>query len=159
MSLPMIHCLCVSHSLHPSVPKEAKYASKDDVFPDGTAVRKGDLISFSPWVMGRTEELWPNAHAFRPERFYSRTVDGDDSGVLSKQITLSKPSPFLFIAFQAGPRTCLGQNMAILEMKCCLARLLSSFKFELAQSEDSVTYCNTITLPIRGGLKVKSTKA
>ena len=53
---------------------------------------------------------------------------------------------------QAGPRTCLGQNFAILEMKCTLARLLSVFEFTLQQPADSVTYTNTLTLPIKGKL-------
>ena len=61
--------------LHPSIPKEAKYAFNDDTLPDGTPVRKGDeldpvamrlvtcvalcagdLVLFLPWVMGRLEE-------------------------------------------------------------------------------------------------------
>lgn len=51
---------------------------------------------------------------------------------------------------QAGPRTCLGQNFAILEMKCTLARLVSQFEFTLEQPADSVTYASTLTLPIKG---------
>ena len=62
--------------------------------------------------------LWENAHTFNPHRFMG---------------TASKPSPFVFSAFQAGPRMCLGQSLALLEMKCCLARLLSKFSFKLEQ--------------------------
>jgi len=128
--------------LHPSVPKEGKCVMKDDVLPDGTSVRKGDLLVFSPWVMGRQTALWgPDALQFRPERFADNY----------------KPNPFVFTAFQAGPRTCLGQNFAILEMKCALARLLSMFEFKLEQSAESVTYSNTLTLPIRGGLCLSAT--
>jgi len=123
---------------HPSVPKEAKFAFADDVLPDGTKVYKGDCVVFVPWVMGRTERLWPNCEEFQPERFLSG----------------AKHSPFVFTAFQAGPRTCLGQNLAILEMKCCIARLLSHFEFKLEQDPSTVTYVNTITLPIRGALMV-----
>jgi cytochrome P450 len=64
--------------LHPSVPKEGKFAKEDDILPDGTHVRKGsiniwtiinavnlslsysilgDCITFSPWVMARTERF------------------------------------------------------------------------------------------------------
>ena len=32
--------------LHPSVPKEAKAVMKDDVLPDGTVVKRGDVFSF-----------------------------------------------------------------------------------------------------------------
>ncbi len=140
--------------LYPSVPKEAKYASKDDTLPDGTMLKKGDIVCFCPWIMGRTESIWENCLEFRPSRFYTLAEGADASHPSSASMTLTKPSPFIFTAFQAGPRTCLGQNMALLEMKCVLARLLSSYQFELAQPKDSVTYLTSITLPIKGGLQV-----
>jgi cytochrome P450 len=125
--------------LHPSVPKEGKCCFKDDVLPDGTPVRKGDIVAFPPWTMGRDKELWgDDALEFKPERFLDK----------------ARPSPFVFIAFQAGPRTCLGQNFAIQEMKTCLARSLLVYEFALAQDPSTVTYEDSLTLPIRGGLKV-----
>lgn len=121
--------------LHPSVPKEAKCCFKDDVLPDGTPVRKGDCITFVPWVMGRDKDLWgEDALDFKPERFLDK----------------ARPSPFVFIAFQAGPRTCLGQNFALQEMKTCLARSLLVYEFALAQDPASVTYEDSLTLPMKG---------
>jgi cytochrome P450 len=128
--------------LHPSVPKEAKEVFEDDVLPDGTIIKKGELATFMPWCMGRDTDLWgKDAEEFHPERFLDPNA--------------AKPSPFKFIAFQAGPRTCLGQNFALLEMKCVLSRLLLFFEFSLAQDPQSVTYDVSLTLPIKGGLKVK----
>lgn len=72
--------------LHPSVPKEAKTVMHDDVLPDGTKVKQGDILSFMPWVMGRDTALWgEDALKFKPERFLNQA---------------SKPSPFVFTAFQ-----------------------------------------------------------
>mmetsp|Transcript_23969 Transcript_23969/g.40024 ORF Transcript_23969/g.40024 Transcript_23969/m.40024 type:complete len:590 (-) Transcript_23969:403-2172(-) len=125
--------------LHPSVPKEAKVVMQDEVLPDGTACKRGDILSFQPWSMGRDPDLWgEDCLEFKPERFVDKP----------------KPSPFVFTAFQAGPRTCLGQNFAMLEMKVTLARLCSAFEFKLMQPADSVTYAMSLTLPIKGGLKV-----
>lgn len=126
--------------LHPSVPKEMKQAVHDDVFPDGTQIRAGDQIIFCPWVMGRTESIWEDCLTFKPERFLNNP----------------KPSPFVFTAFQAGPRTCLGQNLAILEMKCCLARLLLRYDFVAGQDLSTITYINSLTLPIKNGILVKA---
>ena len=70
--------------LHPSVPKEGKCCYKDDILPDGTPVKRGDLICFSPWVMGRDANLWESPLDFKPERF----------------VGSGKPSPFVFTAFQ-----------------------------------------------------------
>jgi hypothetical protein len=35
-------------------------------------------------------------------------------------------------------------------MKCTLARLVNTFEFTLQQPADSVTYVNSLTLPIKG---------
>jgi cytochrome P450 len=126
--------------LHPSVPKEAKCVFKDDVLPDGTQVKQGDLMIFLPWCMGRDPDLWgDDCLDFKPERFLDKN---------------SRPSPFVFTAFQAGPRTCLGQNFALLEMKTAIARMLLIYSFALAQDANSITYENSLTLPMRGGMLV-----
>ena len=39
---------------------------------------------------------------------------------------------FKFPAFQAGPRVCLGRNMAMLEAKMCISVLLKHFDFAFA---------------------------
>jgi len=134
--------------LYPSVPKEAKYAQQDDVLPDGFKVHKGDSVCFFPWVMGRTVALWgEDCLVFRPERF----------------LDTPKPSPFIFTAFQAGPRTCLGQNLALLEMKCVLARLLAVFSFQIPKQNATATavqtprYGYSLTLPMAAPLKLTVT--
>ncbi|RYH21643.1 cytochrome P450 [archaeon] len=132
-------CCMETLRLYPSVPKEGKEVMKDDILPDGTKVYKGDIISFQPWAMGRDPDLWgPNCLQFDPLRFFDKP----------------KPNPFVFTAFQAGPRTCLGQNFAILEMKSTIGRFLFLFDFVLAQPVESVTYTPSLTLPIKGGLQV-----
>ncbi len=54
---------------HPSVPKEAKHAWKDDTLPDGTKIKAADLVIFCPWIMGRSESIWEDCQTFNPERF------------------------------------------------------------------------------------------
>jgi hypothetical protein len=39
---------------------------------------------------------------------------------------------YKFPAFQAGPRVCLGRNMAMLEAKMCISVLLKHFDFKFA---------------------------
>ena len=55
---------------------------------------------------------------------------------------------------KAGPRVCLGQNFALTEMKCFIAKLISRFDFNLAQDKDSVTYENSLTLPIKSSFQL-----
>lgn len=55
--------------LYPSVPLNQKYALGDDIWPDGTKVRKGDYILWCPYAQGRSEKIWEDAKEFRPERW------------------------------------------------------------------------------------------
>ncbi|KAK4849617.1 hypothetical protein QYF36_027231 [Acer negundo] len=47
--------LCESMRPYPPVPVDGKSAENDDVLPDGTVVKKGDVVQYSPYAMGRME--------------------------------------------------------------------------------------------------------
>ncbi|KAK2450217.1 cytochrome P450 704C1 [Trifolium repens] len=129
--------------LHPAVPVESKYCFSDDTLPDGYSVRKGDLVSFQPYVMGRMKFLWgEDAEQFRPERWL------DQNGNFKNE------SLFKFTAFQAGPRICIGKDFAYRQMKIFSAVLLGSHGFTLADQNKLVKYRIMLTLQIDGGLHV-----
>ncbi|KAI8137496.1 cytochrome P450 [Fennellomyces sp. T-0311] len=128
--------------LHPSVPNNQKYALNDDVWPDGTQIRKGDYVIWCPWAQGRSELVWgPDAKEFKPERWI--TPDGE----------LKRESQGQWPAFHAGPRVCLGQNLATLEALVAIAFLLKRYKFTLVPGQN-VTYQSSLTLPMRYGMKL-----
>jgi len=90
--------------------------------------------------MGRLESIWgKDAESFRPERFLETGEDG--------VLRFCKPSPFEFAAFQAGRRTCLGIDMAYLEIKVAVVMILRKYRVLLC---DGVTaaYKRTLTLPM-----------
>ncbi|KAJ3154135.1 hypothetical protein HK101_001683 [Irineochytrium annulatum] len=125
--------------LYPSVPKEMKQANADDVLPDGTLVPRGSIVLWAPYGMGRDTRIWgPDAKQFRPERWIE----------MSKQ-----PSPFDYPVFNAGPRVCLGKSMAELEGVYVMVSVLRRFRCKVLNPE-KVTYGNSLTLPIKGGLRV-----
>ena len=54
-----------------------------------------------------------------------------------------------FPVFQAGPRVCLGQAMAVFEAKLVAALLLQEFTFSMDPAEAAkVTYSMTITMAV-----------
>lgn len=57
------------------------------------------------------------------------------------------------LAFHAGPRVCLGQNLATLEALVAIIFLLRKYKFSLMKGQD-ITYQISLTLPMMHGLKV-----
>ena len=128
--------------LHPSVPANQKYALDDDIWPDGTVIKKGDYVVWSPWAQGRLESVWgPDAKEFKPERWFNE--DGD----------LKRENQGVWPAFHAGPRVCLGQNLATLEALVALTMLIKKYRFKMAPGQN-VTYQLSLTLPMKDGMKV-----
>ncbi|XP_061347254.1 cytochrome P450 704C1-like [Gastrolobium bilobum] len=131
--------------LYPAVPVDAKICFSDDTLPDGYSVKKGDMVSYQPYAMGRMKFIWgDDAEEFRPERWL------DHNGIFQPE------SPFKFTAFQAGPRICLGKEFAYRQMKIFSAVLLGCFRFKLNDENKNVTYKTMLNLHIDGGLEVKA---
>jgi cytochrome P450 len=170
--------------LHPSIPQDAKYCSRPggDVLPDGTPVPEGSLMLYSPWVACRLPSFWgEDAAEFRPERWLKGSSGGggvgggggeDGGGNGSGGGTgagFLAPSPYQFPAFNAGPRLCLGRGFAELEGVYALVETLRRFRFALAEGREGdgegggsaeqrqreITYEQSTSLPMLGGLKVR----
>jgi len=124
--------------LYPSVPFEFKTCVEPDVLPNGVKVPKNTMVLYSPYVWGRSEKLWPDPLAFKPERWL-----GEEG----------KHSQYKYITFNAGPRLCLGKHVALLEGKILASMILQRFKLKLVNPKD-VTYQVSITLPVKDGLQV-----
>jgi fatty acid omega-hydroxylase len=115
----------------------------DDIWPDGTEIKKGDYVMWCPWAQGRSETVWgADAKDYKPERWI---VPG--TGELRRESQGQWP------AFHAGPRVCLGQNLATLEALVAMISLVRKYQFELVPGQD-VTYQSSLTLPMKNGLKV-----
>ncbi|KAI8047135.1 cytochrome P450 [Gilbertella persicaria] len=128
--------------LYPSVPLNQKYALQDDIWPDGTHIKKGDYVLWCPYAQGRCEKVWgQDAQEFRPERW------------LDEQGELRRESQGQWPAFHAGPRVCLGQNLATLEALIAIVFLLKRYKFSLVSGQN-ITYQVSLTLPMLHGMKV-----
>ncbi|OZJ06325.1 hypothetical protein BZG36_00702 [Bifiguratus adelaidae] len=134
--------------LHPSVPHDVKEAKEDLFLPDGTFIGKGDAVVWSNYAMGRAPYLWgDDVDEFKLERFL---VTDPETGNLS----VKNESQYKFPVFNAGPRVCLGMNMAILEGKTTLAMMLREFDFEIMPNPPVVGDRN-ITHLMRWGMNVK----
>ncbi|KAG4940460.1 hypothetical protein JHK82_044147 [Glycine max] len=140
-------CLCESMRLYPPVAWDSKHATDDDLLPDGTVVKAGDRVTYFPYGMGRMEDLWgKDWFEFRPNRWFVEPRN-------SEGIVLNEVSPFLFPIFQAGPRVCLGKEMAFIQMKYVVASILSRFTFKIV-SPDRPIFVPLLTAHMAGGLRV-----
>ncbi|GJP37025.1 hypothetical protein CLOM_g21483 [Closterium sp. NIES-68] len=128
--------------LYPSVPADTKHVSEDDVLPDGTPVKKGWRVMYALYAMGRMTRIWgADAREYRPERW----IDG--SGQLKNE------SPFKFPAFNAGPRLCLGRDLAYLQMKSVAASVLTKYRLKPVPGH-KIEYSVSLTLFMKNGLLV-----
>jgi len=123
--------------LYPPVPLPTKEALGDDVLPSGAVVRKGCILLYNPYAMGRSEKLWgKDAHQFKPERW----------------LDVAFPSLYTYPVFNAGPRECLGKRLAWVEMKACLVQVLKAVKISLAIPPEGVLCDVQLTIGMSSGL-------
>ncbi|KAI5005300.1 hypothetical protein ZWY2020_032543 [Hordeum vulgare] len=129
--------------LFPATPFEEKEALSDDILPDGTMVSKGTRIVFSLYAMGRIEGIWgKDCTEFRPERWVSK------SGRLRHE-----PS-YKFLSFNSGPRSCLGKDLGLSNMKIAAASIIYNFKVELVEGH-AVMPESAVILHTRNGMMVR----
>ncbi|KAL0016347.1 hypothetical protein SO802_003416 [Lithocarpus litseifolius] len=142
--------LCESMRLYPPVPINGKEAVNDDVLPGGTVVKKGMRVIYFPYAMGRLEMLWGSDWAeFKPERWLQKE---EESWKFVGRDWYTYP------VFQAGPRICLGKEMAFLQMKRVVAGVLRRFKVVPAFEEGvnhEPEFVSYLTSKMKGGFPVK----
>ncbi|KAI7749718.1 hypothetical protein M8C21_022114, partial [Ambrosia artemisiifolia] len=114
--------ICESMRLYPPVPLDSKVCSADDIWPDGTVMKKGTMVTYHTYAMGRLENIWgQDWMEFRPERW----LEKDDS---TTKVKFVAKDSYMYPVFQAGPRICLGKDMAFVQMQKVLASILRRFK-------------------------------
>jgi len=107
--------------LYPPVPLNNRTAMKTTMLPTGGGpdgaspilVRRGEVVIYSPYVNARRKNIWgPDANEFSPERW--------------ERPDLAKIG-WAYFPFSGGPRICLGQDFAIMEVSYTVLRLLQAF--------------------------------
>ncbi|KAF8041504.1 hypothetical protein BT93_A0184 [Corymbia citriodora subsp. variegata] len=143
--------LCESMRFYPPVPLDGKEAVRDDVLEDGTVVKKGSGVTYHPYAMGRLEQLWgKDWPEFRPERWLREAEDG------SEKWTFVNRDAFTYPVFQAGPRVCLGKEMAFLQMKRVVAGVLRQFRVVPAAEEGAEpVFIAYLSSKMQGGFPVR----
>lgn len=94
--------------------------ASSDLDLGGIRVPEGTILSIPIATIHRDKEVWgEDAGEFKPERF--------ENGV-----TRAAKHPNALLSFSSGPRSCIGQNFAMIEAKAVVAMILQKFKLELS---------------------------
>nr|CAB3458723.1 unnamed protein product [Digitaria exilis] len=94
--------------------------ASSDLDLGGVQVPEGAILTIPIATIHRDKEVWgEDAGEFRPERF--------ENGV-----TRAAKHPNALLSFSSGPRSCIGQNFAMIEAKAVVAMILQRFTLELS---------------------------
>jgi len=132
---------------YPPVPLTIRQAAYDTTVL-GSPIPKGTIMLFSADIINRSKEYWgPDADEFKPDRWLGpgRAKNGGAS------------SPYAFMTFIHGPRSCIGQSFAKGELACLVAVMVGRFQMELKDPNAKQEIRWGITRRPKDGVQVKLT--
>ena len=95
-------------------------------------VPRGALVMISPWVLHRHLRMWRDPDAFDPARFLGESP---------------LPHRFAYMPFGAGPRICIGAQLALTEACLVLAMIIQRFHVSLADATPARPVAVIVTQP------------
>lgn len=101
--------------LYPPTAMLARQNREADVL-GGYPIPAGSMLLPSPYLVHRHPEFWPDAERFDPERFTPENAE-------------ARPK-YAYIPFASGPRVCIGNNFALLEMVLAIAMLTARYRLK-----------------------------
>ncbi|OAS19631.1 cytochrome P450 [Methylobacterium platani] len=116
--------------LYPPVYVIARRAARTSQV-EGTAIPAGSIVMIPTWVLHRNPRWWDRPETFDPRRFLDRP----------------EPDRFVYLPFGAGPRICLGAQLALAEATLVLARLMRDFRLALDGDRPVLPVATTTVRP------------
>ncbi|MGZ4176119.1 MAG: cytochrome P450 [Solirubrobacteraceae bacterium] len=123
--------------LRPVLPNAEPRLTKQEVEIGGFRYPPGVVLLASAFLVHRDPDIYPDPHAFRPERFLDVT-----------------PGTYTWIPFGGGRRRCLGASFAIQEMKAVLRATLARYELAAATATPDTTRRRSITFSPSGATTV-----
>ncbi|XP_029171172.1 cytochrome P450 4C1-like [Nylanderia fulva] len=115
-NLPYLErCLKEAMRLYPSVPLISRILS-EDVKLQSYIIPSTTEIFINIYELHRNPNYWSHPEKFDPDRFLPENSHNRH--------------PYSYVPFSAGPRNCIGQRFAMLELKAMVAPLLHNFYLE-----------------------------
>jgi cytochrome P450 family 110 len=104
----------------------------------GYEIPAGKVVAASAAIAHRREETFPDAQAFKPERFLDRPP----------------LSPFEYFPFGGGARRCIGAAFALYEMRIVLATIVQNFPLRLVPGQRVRPIVRGVTVLPEGGVQM-----
>lgn len=135
--------LCIKETLrlYPSILLVGRHLVADLPLANNAGTIPAGHTCYVPIIaLHRDARYFEKPEQFIPERFGP------------EQATATGRSPYAFVPFSAGPRNCIGQKYAMLEVKLVLAELLRRYRVvaitKPAEVQQEMTAVNKLSVPI-----------
>ena len=123
--------------LYPPIPALMSRRTTREIQLGDWRIPKGSLVRVTPWVIQRDGRHFEHAARFLPQRF----TDPDD-----------KAPRGAWLPFGTGPRVCIGQHFAMLEMTVIAAMLLQRYELRLPDNAPPCEPVMHVTLRPKDGV-------
>jgi cytochrome P450 len=110
-----------------------------DIELGGYPIRQGSTIAISTYVMHRDPKLYPDPERFDPDRFSPENE--------------AKLPRYAYLPFGGGPRVCIGNSFAMMEVRLVLLTILQQVALSVAPGQ-TVRAEQLFTLRPKGGLRM-----
>jgi unspecific monooxygenase len=104
----------------------------------GYQLKPGTIVMGCIYLTHQREDIYPDRKQFKPERFLERQF-----------------SPYEFMPFGGGARRCIGDALALFEMKLVLATILSRYQLALVDKQPEKPQRRGVTLAPARGVKMR----
>ncbi|XP_062540479.1 probable cytochrome P450 4ac1 [Armigeres subalbatus] len=126
--------------LYPPVPFISR-AILEDAWLGDRFIPKESMANVHIFDLHRDPEQFPDPERFDPDRFLPANVE--------------KRNPYAYVPFSAGPRNCIGQRYAMLELKAILSAVLREFRVLPVTKREDVVFVADMVLRSRDPIVVK----
>jgi len=96
--------------------------SRENTALGGHPIRAGQIVAVSVWAIHHNPAIWPDPYRFDPDRFASGSRN-DEAGP-------EKGARYAHMPFGGGPRSCIGQYLAMAEMVVAVATIVRALCLE-----------------------------
>ncbi|XP_069680205.1 cytochrome P450 4C1-like isoform X3 [Periplaneta americana] len=125
--------------LYPSAPLLARMLTQDLQLGSHT-VPAGVTACVPIFAIHRDPDIFPNPTQFHPDNFLPERV--------------VNRHPYAYIPFSAGPRNCIGQKFAMLEVKMVLSSILRSYEVRSADKSEDLVLVLEIVFRSKNGFRI-----
>ena len=110
----------------------------NDEVVGGYLIPKNQQVLINTYILHRNTAYWDNPEVFNPDNFLPEKIK-------------ERPT-YAYLPFGGGPRLCIGNNFALMEMQIMLVALVRHFDFDPIET---VIPEPQITLKPKGGMKLR----